>query len=58
MRLLVATRSTGKQRELKRLFSGSGIEVTFPNDVGIHQSPQEDLLEAHDSSEANARSKA
>ncbi len=58
MRLLVATRSTGKQRELKRLFAGSGIEVTFPDDVGIYQSPEEDLLEAYDSFEANARHKA
>ncbi len=58
MRLLVATRSTGKQRELKRLFAGSGIEVTFPDDVGIYESPEEDLLERHDSFEADARNKA
>ena len=58
MKLLVATRSTGKQRELERLFADSGIEVTFPDNVGIPQSPEEDLLEAGDSFEANARHKA
>jgi len=58
MKLLVATRSTGKQRELKRLFAGSGIEVTFPEDLGIPQSPDEDLLEWSESFEANARHKA
>lgn len=58
MKLLVATRSTGKQRELKRLFAGSGIEVTFPDDVGVLESPEEDLLEGFESFEANARHKA
>ena len=58
MKLLVATRSTGKQRELKRLFAGSGIEIAFPDDVGIPDSPEEDLLEYFDSFEANARHKA
>jgi XTP/dITP diphosphohydrolase len=58
MRILVATRSAGKQRELQRLFSGTGIEVTFPDDAGILPSAEEDLLEVHDSFEANARHKA
>ena len=58
MKLLVATRSTGKQRELERLFAGSGIDVTFPDDVGILESPDEALLEGSDSFEANARHKA
>jgi len=58
MKLLVATRSSGKQRELQRLFAGSGIDITFPDELGILESPEEDLLERFDSFEANARHKA
>jgi XTP/dITP diphosphohydrolase len=58
MILLVATRSSGKQRELRRLFEGSGIEVVFPEDLGLAPSPEEDALEMADSFEANARHKA
>lgn len=58
MKLLIATRSSGKQRELRRLFAESGIEVMFPEDAGVAPSPEEDLLENADSFEANARRKA
>lgn len=58
MRLLAATRSPGKQREVRRLLEPAGIEVVFPDDVGICESPQEDLLELGDSFLANARAKA
>ena len=58
MKLLVATRSTGKQCELQRLFAGSSIEVAFPDDLGIPESPEEDLLECSESFEANASHKA
>lgn len=58
MKLLVATRSAGKQREARRLLAPAGLEVCFPDDVGVAESPAEDALEVHESFEANARAKA
>lgn len=58
MKLLVATRSPGKQREVRRLLEGSGLDVVFPDDAGVFASPEEDVLELHDSFQANARAKA
>jgi XTP/dITP diphosphohydrolase len=58
VRLLAATRSEGKQREIRRLLETAGIEVVFPDDIGCFESPQEDLLELGDSFLVNARSKA
>jgi XTP/dITP diphosphohydrolase len=58
VKLLVATRSEGKQREIRRVLEPAGIEVVFPDDIGIFDSPQEDLLELGDSFQANARAKA
>lgn len=58
MNLLVATRSEGKQREVRRLLAGAPFDLFFPDDAGVVQSPAEDGLELHDSFEANARAKA
>ncbi len=58
MNLLVATRSGGKQREVRRLLAGAPFDVLFPDDAGVVESPAEDVLELHDSFEANARAKA
>lgn len=58
MILLVGTRSRGKQREVRRLLAGTGIEVRFPDDVGVPEDPAEEALELADSYEANARAKA
>lgn len=58
MRLLVATRSPGKQREATRLLAASPIEFVFPDDANVRESPTEDGLEVHDSFQANARAKA
>ena len=58
MRLLVATRSEGKQRELQRLITSAGHIVVFPDDAGIPESPEESALESGDSFEINARRKA
>ena len=58
MRLLVATRSEGKQREAQRLLRAAGIEALFPDDAGVSPDPAEDGLELGDSFEANARAKA
>jgi XTP/dITP diphosphohydrolase len=56
--LLVATRSQGKQREVRRLFAPTGIRLVFPDDAGIPPDPAEEHLELADTFEANARSKA
>ena len=58
MKLLVATRSEGKQREVRRLLVGAPFEPVFLDDVSVVESPAEDALELHDSFEANARAKA
>jgi XTP/dITP diphosphohydrolase len=58
VKLLLATRSSGKQREARRLMEGSGLEIVFPEDAGVSPSAQEDLLELGDSFGANARAKA
>jgi XTP/dITP diphosphohydrolase len=58
VRLLVATRSEGKQRELQRLLAPAGHTLVFPEDAGIPESPEEDALESGESFEINARRKA
>lgn len=58
MRLLVATRSAGKQPEIRRVLEPAGVEVLFPDDLGLWPTPAEDTLELADSFEANARHKA
>lgn len=58
MKLLAATRSEGKQREIRRVIEPAGIEVVFPDEIGIFESPQEDILELGESFQTNARAKA
>ena len=58
MRLLVATRSTGKQAEARRILEAAGHEVVLPDDLGLFETPEESGLELADSFEANARAKA
>jgi XTP/dITP diphosphohydrolase len=58
VKLLVATRSAGKQREFRRVLEPAGIEVVFPDDIGLYPSQAEDSLELGDSFETNARRKA
>lgn len=58
MKLLVATRSAGKQREVRRLLAAGNLEVLFPDEVGVLAQPEEDRLELGDSFAANARAKA
>jgi len=58
-RLLVATRSTGKMAEIRRILgSVSGLELLDLDDAGIPPSPEEDALEPYETFEQNARSKA
>jgi XTP/dITP diphosphohydrolase len=58
VKLLAATRSAGKQREMKRVLGACGFEIVFPDDVGLWETSAEDALEIGDSFEANARKKA
>lgn len=57
--LLVATRSPGKIREIRRILADvDGLRVVDLDEAGIDPTPEEDDLEPHDTFEANARSKA
>jgi len=58
VKLLAATRSRGKQPEFRRVLEPAGVEVVFPDDVGLWESPIEDTLEVAESFEGNARRKA
>lgn len=56
--LLVATRSKGKQPEIREILAESPYRVVFPDDVGIAETRWEDQLEDAGSFEGNARRKA
>ncbi len=58
MKLLFATRSQGKQAEVRRVLEAAGHEVVFPDQAGVPESLLEDRLEVSDSFETNAREKA
>lgn len=58
MRLLAATRSEGKQREIRRVLEAAGHEAIFPDGAGVYETPAEDALELGDTFEMNARQKA
>jgi XTP/dITP diphosphohydrolase len=57
-RLLLATRSAGKIRELRPMFATAGFEVVDLAAAGIAETADEDLLEDADTFEANALAKA
>lgn len=58
MKVLAATRSAGKQREIRRILGPAGVEVVFPDDIWLRESSAGNPLEQGDSFEANARQKA
>ncbi len=58
MKLLVATRSAGKQREVRRVLEPAGHEIVFPDEAGVPETPAEAALEIADSFVENARHKA
>lgn len=58
MKLLAATRSPGKQPEIRRMLEPAGVDVVFPDDLGLWESPVEHTLELAESFEGNARRKA
>jgi XTP/dITP diphosphohydrolase len=58
IRLLVATRNRGKQAEFRALLAPVGVEIVFPDDLGIPELSVELQLERFETFEANARAKA
>jgi XTP/dITP diphosphohydrolase len=56
--VLLATRSTGKIRELRPLLLAGGIDVISLDDAGIVESEAEDALEVYATFEENALAKA
>jgi XTP/dITP diphosphohydrolase len=58
VKVLAATRSGGKQDEIRRVLVPSGVEIVFPDDVGLWETSAEQALEVGESFEANARKKA
>ncbi|HEX9729781.1 MAG TPA: non-canonical purine NTP pyrophosphatase [Gemmatimonadales bacterium] len=57
-KLLVATRSSGKQREIRPLLADIPHHIVFPEEHGIWPDVAEDALEDTGSFEGNARRKA
>lgn len=57
-RLLVATRSAGKLRELLPIFAAERIAVTTPEELGLPETAEEGQVEGHGTFEANALAKA
>lgn len=57
-KLLFATRSAGKQREIRLLLADLPYRVVFPDEQGIWERPEEAAIEDGDSFEANAKKKA
>lgn len=57
-RLLLATRSTGKLRELRPIIEAAGFDPVDLDDVGIPASADEAQIESHETFEENALAKA
>lgn len=56
--LLVATRNRGKQPELRRLLAPLGLELRFPDELGLLELPEEAAVERFETFVENARAKA
>lgn len=57
-RFLLATRSQGKLREMRRIFADFGLDAIDAETAGLGETAAEDDLEAFDTFEANALAKA
>lgn len=57
-RVVLATRSAGKLKELVPMMAEVGVHVVTLADLGLAESPEEDALEAFDTFEENALAKA
>ena len=58
MKLLIATRSTGKAREIRDLFQGLPFDIVFPADQFLAPLPDEADLEGGATFAENAVAKA
>lgn len=59
MRLVLASRSVHKAREISQILASAGDhELVTLADVGLDYDPEEDLIEIHDTLQANALAKA
>jgi XTP/dITP diphosphohydrolase len=56
--VLLATRSTGKLRELKGILEEAGLVGVSLEEAGIPEGPDEDAIECHQTFEENALAKA
>ncbi|HEX6575376.1 MAG TPA: RdgB/HAM1 family non-canonical purine NTP pyrophosphatase [Gemmatimonadaceae bacterium] len=57
-RIVLATRSAGKLRELQGILSSAGLHGVTLDDLGIAESPDESGIEIYDTFEQNALAKA
>jgi len=57
-RILLATRSKGKLRELRGILASAGLKGITLDDAGIAETPQEEHIEIFDTFEENALAKA
>lgn len=58
MKLLFATRSAGKQREVRAVLGAAGHDVIFPDEAGLAERPEEAALETAETFAGNALRKA
>lgn len=56
--VVLATRSTGKLRELRTMARNAGFEVLSLSDLGLAEHPEEEALEVFETFEENALAKA
>ncbi len=54
----MATRNRGKQPELRQLLAPLGMELRFPDEIGLAELPEEQQVEQFDTFIENARAKA
>jgi XTP/dITP diphosphohydrolase len=58
VKVLAATRSPGKQREIRRILGPTGLQIVFPDEIWLRETSTGDALEQAESFEGNARRKA
>ena len=56
--LLFATRSTGKQREIREMLQDPRLRVVFPDEIGLEERTEESVIEDAETFEGNAFRKA
>ena len=58
MRVVLATRSAGKLREMRPMLEGAGYEPVDLRELGIPEAPEEEGIECYETFEENALAKA